>query len=65
MRSKRFRLEAEYNSDSERWLQDHKIDMVVDEEDIGRAHCPVDRHPGEPYAGRGDGEAAAHGGEAA
>ena len=36
LRSKRFRLESEYNSDRERWLQDHKIDMVVDEEDIGR-----------------------------
>ena len=35
LRSKRFRLESEYNSDRERWLQDHKIDMVVDEEDIG------------------------------
>ena len=36
LRSKRFRLESEYNSDRERRLQDHKIDMVVDEEDIGR-----------------------------
>ena len=36
LRSERLRLEAEYNSDRERWLQDHKIDMVVDEEDIAR-----------------------------
>ena len=36
LRSKRFRLESDYNSDRERRLQDHKIDMVVDEEDIGR-----------------------------
>ncbi len=34
LRSERLRLEAEYNSDRERWLLDHKIDMVVDEEDI-------------------------------
>ena len=36
LRSERIRLEAEFNADRERWLQDHKIDMVVDEEDIGR-----------------------------
>ena len=29
-------LEQDYNSGKERWLKDHKIDMVVDEEDIGR-----------------------------
>ena len=36
LRSERIRLEAEFNADRERWLQYHKIDMVVDEEDIGR-----------------------------
>ncbi|MDP6494290.1 MAG: AAA family ATPase, partial [Dehalococcoidia bacterium] len=29
-------LEQDYNSGKEQWLKDHKIDMVVDEEDIGR-----------------------------
>ena len=36
IKSQRLRLEAGYNSDRELWLQDHKTDMVVDEEDIGR-----------------------------
>ncbi len=36
LRSERMRLDDEYNSDREGWLQDHKIDMVVDEEDIAR-----------------------------
>ena len=36
LRTERIRLDAEYNSNRERWLQDHHIDMVVDEEDIGR-----------------------------
>ena len=36
LRSERIRLEAEFNADRDRWLQYHKIDMVVDEEDIGR-----------------------------
>ena len=36
LRSERLRLDADYSADRERWLHDHKIDMVVDEEDIGR-----------------------------
>ena len=36
LRSERLRLEAEYNADRGLWLQGHKIEMVVDEEDIGR-----------------------------
>ena len=35
-RTERLGLEQEYNSAREQWLKDHKIDMVVDEEDIGR-----------------------------
>ncbi len=36
LRTERLRLDAEYNADRGLWLQDHKIEMVVDEEDIGR-----------------------------
>ncbi|MDA0987896.1 MAG: AAA family ATPase [Chloroflexi bacterium] len=35
-RTERLGLEQEYNSAREQWLKEHKIDMVVDEEDIGR-----------------------------
>ena len=36
LRTERLSLEQEYNSAREQWLKDHKIDMVVDEKDIGR-----------------------------
>ena len=35
-RTERVGLEEQYNPAREQWLRDHKIDMVVDEEDIGR-----------------------------
>jgi ATP-dependent Clp protease ATP-binding subunit ClpC len=35
-RTERLGVEEEYNSAHEQWLREHKIDMVVDEEDIGR-----------------------------
>ena len=36
LRTERIQLESEYEADRKRWLHEHKIDMVVDEEDIGR-----------------------------
>ena len=36
LRTERLRMDAEYTADRGLWLQGHKIEMVVDEEDIGR-----------------------------
>jgi ATP-dependent Clp protease ATP-binding subunit ClpC len=36
IRTERLGLEEQYNPAREQWLRDHKIDMVVDEESIGR-----------------------------
>ena len=36
LRTERSRLEDSYNAQHEAWLRDHKADMVVDAEDVGR-----------------------------
>ena len=36
LKTERSRLEESYNIEHQDWLRDHKTDMVVDEEDIGR-----------------------------
>ena len=54
LRSDRLRLEEEYNSTRDQWLKEHKIDMVVGEDDIAEL---IGRWTGIPVSRLLEGEA--------
>ena len=54
LKTERMRLEQEYASDREAWLQDKKIDMIVDEQDIADL---ISRWTGIPVSRLLEGEA--------
>ena len=41
-KAERLRLESEFSQKRDAWEAEHKLDEVVDEEDIAQVVCPMD-----------------------
>ncbi len=61
-KAERLRLESDFSEERDRWEADHKLDEVVDVNDIAESGCPMDGHTGQPDDGNGSGKTSSHGG---